>query len=180
MHIDANRKLVGPKNIFFQSNTQTILEKVTKIKCLQVFLVFYLLHSFSDPIVFFYCFHFIFSPKFSKLVDPRHYKENNWLDHAISVKLSTESLLIRKHLSVKEFCYFLDGYFTTDHIDNMRLWRIWSRNHLIPGLLVPHFLSPRRNDPNKIDPPWPTVSIKFGPSGQMVSNQFGSRIYRSP
>ena len=106
---------------------------------------------------------------------PQH-KENNWLDHAISVKLSTESLLIRKHLSVKKFCYFLNGYFTTDLIDNMRLRRIWSRNHLIPGLLVPHFLSPRRNDPNKIDPPGPTVSIKFGPPGQMVPNQFGSHI----
>ena len=107
MHIDANRKLVGPKKFLFQSNTQTILEKkflksFTKIRCLQVFLVFYWLHSFSDAIVFLYCFHCIFSPKFIKLVDPQHYNENNWSDHAISIKLSTESLLIRKHLSVKK------------------------------------------------------------------------------
>ena len=50
----------------------------------------------------------------------------------------------------------------------LRLRRIWSRTHLIPGLPIPHFLSPWINDPLKIDPPGQTVPIKFGPSGQMV------------
>ena len=56
---------------------------------------------------------------------------------------------------------------------------IWSQTHLIPGLPVPHFLSPRTNGPqkfgphgqmvpNQFDPPGQTVSIKFGPPGQMV------------
>ena len=68
-----------------------------------------------------YCFHCIFSPKFSKLVDPQHYKENNRSDHAISVKLSSELLLIKKHLQVKNSAYLTlkIGYFTTDLIDNM-------------------------------------------------------------
>ena len=42
-----------------------------------------------------------------------------------------------------------------------RLRRIWSRTHLIPGLPVPHFLSPWTNNPHKIDPPGQTVPIKL-------------------
>ena len=70
-----------------------------------------------------YCFHCIFSPKLSKLVDPQHYKENNRSDHAISVKLSSELLLIKKHLQVKNSAYLTlkNGYFTTDLINNV-LW----------------------------------------------------------
>ena len=49
-----------------------------------------------------------------------------------------------------------------------RLRCIWSQTHLIPGLLVPHFLFPWTNDPHKIDPPGQMVPIKFGPHGQMV------------
>ena len=131
MHIDANRKLVGPKKIFFS--------------------IKYSNYSFSAPIVFLYCFHFIFSPKFSKLVDAWHYKENNWLDHAISVKLSTESLLIRKHLSVKQFCYFSNGYFTTDLIDNMR-----HSAHLVP----------KPFDPWTSGPPREMIPIKLIPLDQ--------------
>ena len=33
-----------------------------------------------------------------------------------------------------------------------RLRHIWSLTYLIPGLLVPHFLSPWTNGPHKIDP----------------------------
>ena len=40
--------------------------------------------------------------------------------------------------------------------------------HLIPGLLVPHFLSPWTNDLHKFDPPGQTVPIKFGAHEQMV------------
>ena len=43
-----------------------------------------------------------------------------------------------------------------------RLGLIWSWTHLIPGLLVSHFLSPWTNGPQK-----------FGPHRQMVPNQFG-------
>ena len=45
---------------------------------------------------------------------------------------------------------------------------IWWRTHLIPGLPVPHFLSPWTNNPHKIDPHGQLVSIKFGPHEQMV------------
>ena len=47
-------------------------------------------------------------------------------------------------------------------LSDLRLRLIWSRTHLIPGLPVPHFLSPWTNGPQK-----------FGPHGQMVPNQFG-------
>ena len=47
-------------------------------------------------------------------------------------------------------------------LQSKRLRRIWSQTHLVPGLLVPHFLSPWINGPQK-----------FGPHGQMVPNQFG-------
>ena len=46
--------------------------------------------------------------------------------------------------------------------------------HLIPGLLVPHFLSPWTNDLHKFDPPGQTVPIKFGAHEQMVPQKFGS------
>ena len=40
--------------------------------------------------------------------------------------------------------------------------------HLIPGLLVPHFLSPWTNGLHKFDPPGQMVPIKFGAHEQMV------------
>ena len=66
-----------------------------------------------------------------------------------------------------------------------RLQRIWSRTPLIPGLPVPHFLSPWTNDPHKIDPPGQTVPIKFspqkfGPQDKWSANQFGPHISGSP
>ena len=48
-----------------------------------------------------------------------------------------------------------------------RLQCIWSRTHLIPGLLVPDFLSPWTNDPHEIDPPGQMAPNKFS-HGQMV------------
>ena len=75
-------------------------------------------------------------------------------------------------------------------LSHSRLRPIWSRTHLIPGLPVPHFLSPWTNNPHKIDPHGQLVSIKFGPMnkwspkiwspGQIVPNQFGLHISRSP
>ena len=72
----------------------------------------------------------------------------------------------------------------------MWLRLIWSRTHLIPGLPVPHFLSPWTNGPqkfgphgqmvpNQFGPPGQTVPIKFGPHGQMVPNQFGPHTSKS-
>ena len=48
----------------------------------------------------------------------------------------------------------------------MRLQRIWSRTHLIPGFLLHHFLSPWTKNQHRIDPPGQMVLIKFGPHGQ--------------
>ena len=45
----------------------------------------------------------------------------------------------------------------------IRLRRIWSRTHLIPGLPVPHFLSPWTNDPHKIDTPGQMVPKNLVP-----------------
>ena len=53
-------------------------------------------------------------------------------------------------------------HFSSNGSKHRRLRLIWSRTHLIPGLPVPHFLSPWTNGPKK-----------FGPQGQMVPNQFG-------
>ena len=41
---------------------------------------------------------------------------------------------------------------------------------MIPGLPIPHFLSPWTNEPHKIDPPGQMVPIKLDPHGQLVSN----------
>ena len=49
-----------------------------------------------------------------------------------------------------------------------RLRLIWSRTHLVPGLLVPNFLSPWTNGPQKFSPPGQMVPKQFGPPGQMV------------
>ena len=50
---------------------------------------------------------------------------------------------------------------------------IWSRTHLIPGLLVPHFLSPWTCGPQKFGPPGQMVPKQFGLPGQTVPNRFG-------
>ena len=49
----------------------------------------------------------------------------------------------------------------------------WSRAHLIPGLPVPHFLSPWTNGPPKFGPHGQMVPKQFGPPGQTVPNKFG-------
>ena len=59
------------------------------------------------------------------------------------------------------------GFITT------RLRLIWSRIHLIPGLPVPHFLSPWTNGPQKFGSHGLMVPNQFGPPGQTVPIQFG-------
>merc|ERR1719278_1814344 len=54
-----------------------------------------------------------------------------------------------------------------------RLRLIWSRTHLIPGLPVPHVLSPWANGPQKFGPHGQMVPNQFGPPAKTVPNQFG-------
>ena len=63
---------------------------------------------------------------------------------------------------------------TTDMLSiSAWLWRIWSRIRLIPVLRVPHFLSPWKNDPHKIDSPGQTVPKNLVPLDKWSPTNLG-------